>query len=531
MKLVSTYKRRVKTSRHFVFENIMDLDHVCVVHLKWFRNLRVITRKSDYVEYRLTSYFYGFKQEILARGAPIDANRYWYEFISPLAQFRVEGQLEGPDGDLIQAETITCRFPWVLAPAFWVLGPLFSRQKKDILLADTRLLERVYSLSQAGFKRLPDRLSTRRIVVYGGSGFFGRLVVEDLLNTSDANIVIAGRHPKPISFQPHEQRVQYQISDINDYASALSTIEGADIVVCCIGPYQRLTLNLLRACIEKKVHYVDVADDNSFVKQARALAPEIEQAGIIAFIGCSVVPGLSSLLTGYCQEAVSVIEHVKISISPGTKHPRGRGSFACLLSTLGERFLVPRDGSPRLVKGWSEPEKVDFPIPLKDRWVYSVVDIPDYDLQPLYFGTRTVEFKIGSESRLLNHGLTLIRWLKEWLPNRRFGSLIPFFRGTIYVASFFGTSQGGLRVEVIGPKQNGARAVALSVFTDQKGERIPAILPSIAAQMILNREWQKPGVVYLPHWLSRERLNEELQQRGIQFASKDSPRAEWVLCA
>ena len=132
----------------------MDLDHVCTLHKRWFRNLRIIAQRPDYVEYRLTSLFYGLRQEIKARGGPIDENRYWYEFLSPVANMRVDGLMEGPDGHLTQVERITFRFHWLLAPLFWLLLPLFNKQKEDILRDDTALLERVYELDQTGFTRL-----------------------------------------------------------------------------------------------------------------------------------------------------------------------------------------------------------------------------------------------------------------------------------------------------------------------------------------------------------------------------------------
>ncbi len=147
----------------------MDLDHVCTLHKRWFRNLRIVARKPDYVEYHLTSLFYGLKQETTARGGPIDENRYWYEFVTPLAKMRVDGLMEGQDGDLTQTETITFIFHWFLAPLFWVLRPLFKKQKEDILRDDSALLERVYELDGIGFKRLEPALP--RVVVYGGDGF------------------------------------------------------------------------------------------------------------------------------------------------------------------------------------------------------------------------------------------------------------------------------------------------------------------------------------------------------------------------
>ncbi len=238
----------------------------------------------------MTSLFYGLRQEIKARGAPVDENRYWYEFLAPLAKMRVDGLMEGPDGNLTQIETITFSFHWFLAPLFWMLRPLFNKQKEDILRDDSALLERVCELDKTGFKRLEPGLP--RVVLYGGDGFFGHLVVEDLLKYSSVEIIVASRHPKSKAFHSSETRVRIVESDVNDYASVLSTIEDAKVVVSCIGPYQGQSLNLLRACIEKHVAYVDVADDRDFVLRCHQIASEVKTAGISAFVG-SLVQGRS----------------------------------------------------------------------------------------------------------------------------------------------------------------------------------------------------------------------------------------------
>ena len=184
-----TFRHLLRSSRRFVFENIMDLEHVCVVHRRWFRNLRVLVQRPDYVEYRLTGLFYGLKQEVLARGGPVDPAHYWHEFITAIARMRVEGRLDGEDGNLTQTEVITFHFAAVLAPIFWSLRPLFVRQKQDILAADTALLEREYALDQRGFQR--EESSAPRVIVYGGNGFFGRIIVDDLLRHTTAQIVAA----------------------------------------------------------------------------------------------------------------------------------------------------------------------------------------------------------------------------------------------------------------------------------------------------------------------------------------------------
>jgi hypothetical protein len=49
-----TFRHRLRSSRRFVFENIMDREHVCVLHRRWFRNLRLHVQRPEYVEYSLT---------------------------------------------------------------------------------------------------------------------------------------------------------------------------------------------------------------------------------------------------------------------------------------------------------------------------------------------------------------------------------------------------------------------------------------------------------------------------------------------
>jgi hypothetical protein len=503
----------------------MDLDHVCTLHKRWFRNLRIIAQRPDYVEYRLTSLFYGLRQEIKARGGPVGENQYWYEFLAPLAKMRVDGLMEGPDGDLTQIETITFRFQWFLAPLFWLLRPLFNKQKEDILRDDSALLERVYELDKTGFKRLEPSLP--RVVVYGGDGFFGHLVVEDLLKYSSAEIIVASRHPKSKSFHSSDTRVRMVESDANDYLSVLSAVEDARVVVSCIGPYQGQSLNLLRACIEKHVAYVDVADDRDFVLRCHKMVSGVEEAGIPAFVGCSVVPGMSSLLTNYCQQEIPSIERTRIFISPGTEHPRGRGSFLCLLSTVGNEFSIPNATGEKIMQGWTGREQVCFPPPMGHRWVYFVVDIADYFLQPLYFNTKTVEFKIGSELDILNRTLSGLREFKKLLGIKSADWLLPMSKALIYAASLFGTSQGGVMVEVSGQNNDAARKMCLSIFANQRGEMIPSILPSLATQMILAGEVAYQGIVPLRDWLPRERLLEELKKRQVGMAVKTDETETW----
>lgn len=278
----------------------MDLEHVCVLHRRWFRNLRLRVQRRDYVEYSLTGWFYGFRQEVLARGGPVDADHYWYEFNTRIAWMRVDGRLDGEDGNLTQTEVITFHFTALLAPIFWLLRPLFARQKRDILSADAALLEREYALERDGFQRTESTL--RRVVVYGGNGFFGRIIVDELLRRTAARIEIASRSARSVEFPGYEHRVRFVESDLYDQDSVLPTVAGAELVILAAGPFQGMPLTVLQACMVEHVPYIDVADDRDFVCRAYALVESQDaRLGMFALIGCSAVPGLTSLLTRFCS--------------------------------------------------------------------------------------------------------------------------------------------------------------------------------------------------------------------------------------
>jgi hypothetical protein len=498
----------------------MDLEHVCVLHRRWFRNLRMRVQRPDYVEYSLTGLFYGLRLQVLARGGPIDADNYWYEFITPIARMRVEGALDGEDGSLTQTEVITFHFTALFAPIFWVLRPLFVLQKRDILAADTALLEREYALEIAGFRRTES--SSRRVVVYGGNGFFGRIIVDELLKRTTARIEIASRTARSVEFPGYEHRVRFVKSDLQDQDSVLRTMAGADVVIVAAGPFQGMPLTVLQACMVEGVPYIDVADDRDFVCRAYALVEsQATPPRMAALIGCSVVPGLTSLMTRFAQTTVPRIVKTKICISPGTQHPRGPGSFACLLSTVGKEFSAPADGKEASVIGWTEPERVTFPAPMGDRTAYRVVDIADHFIQPHYFQTQTVEFRIGSELRALNLMLSAVRRVSQVL-SISLRWLIPIGRALIHFSAPFGSTAGGVMVEVSGYSSDEHLSETWCVFTDEGGERIPALLPAIAAHMVLGEEIAGNGIVPLPDWITRERLVAELAARGIKVVVRSN---------
>ena len=128
-----------------------------------------------------------------------------------------------------------------------------------------------------------------------------------------------------------------------------------------------------------------------------------------------------------------------------------------------------------------------------ERTAYRVVDIADHFIQKHYFGTETVEFRIGSELRILNLLLSLLTVVKKTL-RPSLNLLIPISRAFIHAAAPFGSTTGGVIVEVSGFAASELRTEAWCVYAVKSGERIPSLIPAPALARRNHRTRSHPFV-------------------------------------
>src|SRR5437867_6752012 len=281
----------------------------------------------------------------------------------------------------------------------------------------TMLLIFAASVSQpvALFKLLPDgkdrtlrampseRANT--VLVVGGTGYFGRLLVEDLLKHVPGRLIIGCRRRS--LHDPWGGRAEIQTMDLlrpETYASMLGQVRAA---ICAAGPFQSMPVSFARACIEHQVDYIDLADDRGFVKRVRSLTTPQMTA---VCTGWSAVPALSGALARIASEGAGKVDEMFIQIAPGNRVPRANSTVASLLASVGKPFTIWNDGRWENVTGWSRPRRFAFPAPVGNRTGF-VVDVPDHEFFPEMFEANRVEFRVGAELGMLNRAVTLLAWI------------------------------------------------------------------------------------------------------------------------
>ncbi|GAB2543081.1 saccharopine dehydrogenase family protein [Nocardia heshunensis] len=111
------------------------------------------------------------------------------------------------------------------------------------------------------------------IVLFGATGFVGKLTAEYLLESApaDARIALAGRSPEKLAAVRAELgagAAEWPLvqADSTDQASLDALAARTKVVVTTVGPYLRYGFPLVQACAENGTHYADLTGEPLFIR-------------------------------------------------------------------------------------------------------------------------------------------------------------------------------------------------------------------------------------------------------------------------
>ncbi|MGI5196754.1 saccharopine dehydrogenase family protein [Streptomyces sp. CA-288835] len=362
-------------------------------------------------------------------------------------------------------------------------------------------------------------MTDANIVVIGGSGFYGRYVVADLLRLPAVRVTVVSRHRPDPEFA--SDRVTWVGCDHSDEDRLRPVVEGAAAVIHCAGPFQAVGDHAshpwgpLRAAVAAGVPYVDISEDHTFRYGVSDLA---RSAKAPVLSGASVVPGLQALIVADLAAGLDRVDTIACCAAPDTRRHRGPAMFEAMLHGAGLRFSAPRGGVPTMVHGWSEPEWTRFPPPVGRRLVHQVYEMADLDVLTELHAAGTVSFKAGTEFTVVNRALGLFATLRARTGRPRTPQRwIPLVRGLSWFVGRFGDEAGGFTVSVTGQREGRTVTRRLGMTAARDGGRIPSLLAGIAAEQLLSGRLQAPGLVPLDSWLTADELRTALTDRGIDL--------------
>ena len=213
------------------------------------------------------------------------------------------------------------------------------------------------------------------IIVYGATGFTGRLVCEYLFGQygadGEVSWAMAGRSQQKLEEIRSElgisAAVPLVVADAGDAASVEAMVARTKVVLTTVGPYQLYGSDLVRACAAAGTDYVDLCGEPAWMHEmiaAHGDAAKVSGARIVFSCGFDSIPfdlGVLFLQQLAAQEQQAPLTRVKgrVRTMKGTMSGGTLASFKATMAAAGknpELIKVLMD-SFALAEGFTGPEQ------------------------------------------------------------------------------------------------------------------------------------------------------------------------------
>jgi short subunit dehydrogenase-like uncharacterized protein len=184
-------------------------------------------------------------------------------------------------------------------------------------------------------------LASDTLLIYGATGFTGRLVAEEAARQG-LRPVLAARSRKELERLAKKLGLPWRNFGLDEPAQARAGLEGAGTVLNLTGPFSATAEPMIDACRAVGVHYVDVTGEAAVLEAAAACDAEARRDGIVVLPGAGfdVVP--SDCLAMHLKNRLPGMERLRLSISGLTR--ASRGTIVTAIEALGRGTLVRREG-------------------------------------------------------------------------------------------------------------------------------------------------------------------------------------------
>ena len=342
-----------------------------------------------------------------------------------------------------------------------------------------------------------------RILIVGGYGVFGRLLARELLATTRASLILAGRDLRRATAACRELGAAGCVAplalDLADSAALGRAARGCFAVACTAGPFQTLDPRLPAVAVGAGAHWLDIADHVGWVLPLlhdRRLDDAATAADLVVIPGLSSVPALSGALVRWCHERWPDATQGRVTLFIGNRNHKGAGAIA---SALGAGF-----GDPRPVQ-----------LPLGRRTAYRF-ESPDAALLREELG-RQVEFRVAFEWSATNWLMAALAPLGRRLDPAARARLARGLAVLATPASRLGADTGCVQAELWDERRRVAAALV------GEGQRLAVLPCALAVEALLARELPARGLVRPGTWLAPDEWVTRLRARGLRFVTAASP--------
>jgi short subunit dehydrogenase-like uncharacterized protein len=180
------------------------------------------------------------------------------------------------------------------------------------------------------------------LLVYGAYGYTGELVARRAVERG-LSPILAGRDSERLARLARQLGCEWRAFPLSDAESARRGVAGAAAVVHCAGPFLATAQPMAEACIDERVHYLDITGEVPVFERLLALSLAAQHAGVMLLPGAGfdVVP--TDCLAAHLVRRLPGARSLVLAISGFGRV--SRGTARTMLEQSGAS-TAPRPGVP-----------------------------------------------------------------------------------------------------------------------------------------------------------------------------------------
>ena len=219
-------------------------------------------------------------------------------------------------------------------------------------------------------------------MIYGANGYTGELLAREAARRGQKP-VLAGRSAEKITALARELGCEARLFELDRI-----DLTGVSLVVHCAGPFSRTSAPMVRACLDRAVHYLDITGEIAVFESVFAKDEEAKQRGVVLLpgVGFDVVPTdcLAAMLHRRLPDAVELwlaFAQRRGGVS--------RGTMNTMIESIGQGGAIRRDGKIERVPMLFDIRTIPF-----ERGTRPAMTIPWGDIATAYRTTQIPNIRV-----------------------------------------------------------------------------------------------------------------------------------------
>lgn len=182
---------------------------------------------------------------------------------------------------------------------------------------------------------------TRPLLIYGATGYTGRLIVAEALRRG-LRPILSGRSAAAVRALADEHGLEARPAALDDAAALQGALAGMGAVLHCAGPFVHTVAPMLEACLAAGAHYLDITGEIAVFERLAREDARARGRGVVLLpgVGFDVVP--TDCLAAHLHRRLPTATALELAFSGGTGP--SHGTAATVIEGLGQGGAIRRGG-------------------------------------------------------------------------------------------------------------------------------------------------------------------------------------------